>query len=96
MDLPVLPGYYPTIDVEGDAFGLGDVEGFEVGAEATFFFDCGWVIVVWWSSVDWSSDWWDIDVDDLLQVAVVDGSEVQGEGVLIVVHVGAIVHQCLL
>ena len=54
------------------------------------------MVVVWWCLVDRSSDGWDVDVYDFLRVAVEDGREVEGVGVLAIVDVWAVVHQCLL
>lgn len=70
MHAPILPFERPSLRLERDTFGLGDVDGFEIGSE--FFLQSFGVVVGGRRSVQRSSDFWDIDVDDLLRVGVVD------------------------
>lgn len=75
---------------------MRDVDGLDVGSVAAFFLDAGRVVVVGRGFVDGAAHVWDVDVDDLFFVCVEDGAEVEWEGILAVVNVRAVVHQCLL
>jgi hypothetical protein len=96
MNLPLLPAQSASINREGDTLGLGDVDRLEIGTETTLSLNCCSVVVVGSGPVDRSSDGRDINVDDLLGVGVEDGAEVEGEAVLAVVDVRAVVHESLL
>ena len=78
VDLPILPFDEPVLDGERDAFRLSDVDWFEVLAVAARGLDCCRMVVVWGSFVDWSANWWNVDVGDFLCVTVEDGDEVEG------------------
>jgi hypothetical protein len=96
MHFPVHPADSTAIDLEGYAFGLSNVDWFEVSSESAFCFNCCCVVIVWWCGVDWAADFWNIDVDDFVGVCVEDGTKVERVCVLTVVLVGSIVHESLL
>ena len=77
VDLPILPFDDAVLDGERDAFGLGDVDGFEVFAVAARGLDRGGMIVVGGGFVDGSANWWNVDVGNRLSVTVEDGDEVE-------------------
>ena len=60
------------------------------------FLDSFGMVVEWWGLVQWSPHFRDIDVNDSLLIRVVDRAEVEWVGVLTVVDVGPVIHECLL
>ena len=96
VNLPVLPVDGPTLDLERYTFWLGDVDWLNVSSVTTFGFDTGGMIVVWFLGIDWTADFWDVNVHNLLGIGIKDGTEIKRERVLTVVLVGAIVHESLL
>lgn len=96
MDIPVLPCNFPALDLERDTLRLSDVNRLDIVSEAAFLLHCGRVVIARGSLANRPSHWGHVDVDDLLGLCVVDGAEVQWEGVLGVVDVRAVVHKSLL
>ena len=96
VNLPVLPFNDSSIDLEGNSFRLSDIDRLQILAITTFCFNCSDVVIIRRCLVDRSSHWRDIDVDNLLSIAVEYRSEVQGIGVLAVVDMRPVVHQSLL
>lgn len=96
MDGPVLPFDFAAVHGEGHAFGLADVDRFQVSAVAEFLTDRVGVVVIRRGLVQGSSDRRHVDMDDFLQVAVVYRAEIQRVGVLRIIHVWTVVHQGLL
>ena len=96
MDAPVLPFDRPSLDAERDALRLGDVDRLKVCPVPAFFLNRGLVVVVWLRFAERSSHGWDINVDDLFRLCIVDRAEVQWECVLRIINVGPVIHQSLL
>ena len=96
MYFPVLPLNDPAVNLEGDTFGLCDVDGLYVLAVSTFGFNGCRVVVARRCLVDCPSYRRNIDVNDFLGICIKDRCEIEGECVLAVVRVRSVVHQCLL
>lgn len=96
VELPVLPLDLPAVELEGDALGLGDVDGLQVIAEAAPGLDGSRVVVESGSLAEWPADLGNVDGDNLLLVGIVDGAEVKRILVLAVVELGTVVHERLL
>lgn len=97
VEVPVLPGDLAALHLEGDALGLSDVDGLEVGAVAAGLLLYGGRGVVYGGGLaEGPADGGDVDGDDGLLVGVVDGAEVEGVLVLAGVRVRAVVHEGLL
>ena len=79
VKFPILPFYDSTINFEGDAFWLRDVDRLEVVAKAPFGFNrCG-MVVVRWSVIDHPSNRRNINMHNLLQITIIYRREVQRE-----------------
>lgn len=76
VDLPVLPLNDPTIHFERHTFGLCDIDGLQIFSVATLGFDSCWMVVVRRCLIDGSPYWRNVDVNDLLGVAVENWGEV--------------------
>lgn len=96
MNLPVLPINSPSLDLERDAFWLGNVNWLDICPVAALGFNAGGVVIIWFLCADRTTDFWNIDVHNLLCIRIEDRAEIEGEGVLTIVFVGAIVHEGLL
>lgn len=96
VDGPVLPLDDSAVDGEADAFGLGNVDGLQVGPVTTHLFDGLDMVVVGRSLADGSANFGDVDVDDLFLVRVINRAEVERIRVLRVVNMRSVVHECLL
>ena len=97
VEPPVLPLNLPTLELEGHALGLGDVDGLQVGSESSRLRNTGRVVVDGVAKIgERPADLGDIDGDNLLLVGIEHGAEVERVLVLAVVHVGAVVHEGLL
>lgn len=98
MELPVLPLNLAAgaRHLEGDALGLGDVDGLQVSSVTTLLLDGEVVVLQGRVQPQRSANLGDIDGDNLLLSGVPDGAEVQRVLVLAVVDIGAVVHQSLL
>jgi hypothetical protein len=92
MNLELLPLDHSALDLERNTFWLGDVDWFDIGSVADFFFYAGSMIVIWFRLANWSSDFWDINVNDLLLVGVKDRTEIEREGVLAIIYVRSVIH----
>lgn len=96
MDIPVLPVNGSALDLEGDALRLCDIYWLDIRSVSSLCLNACWVVIVGLGLVDGSADVGDVDVDDLLLVRVENGAEIEGEGVLAVVHMRSVIHKCLL
>lgn len=96
VNVPILPTNDSSVHLERHSFWLCDVDRLNIRPVASFRLNAGWMVVVRLCLVDWPADFWDINVDYFLLVEVEDRAEVQGEGVLAVVYVRSVVHECLL
>lgn len=96
MHLPVLPLDDSTVNLEGHTLRLRYVDWLYVLPIAALSFDCSRVVIARRSFVHGPPNWRDIDVDDFLCIGIENRSEVEGKGVLAIIHVRSIVHQRLL
>ena len=96
VEIPILPGDLTVVDGKRDARGLGDMERFQVWLISSFCLDRCWVVVIWFLFVQGPSYGRNIDMYDLLGVAVEDGDEVKRVGILAIINVRSVVHQALL
>ena len=96
MDIPLLPVDNAAVNLERNPFRLSDIYGFHVVAVSSLLLNSFDMIILRWCFADWSADWRNIDVDELLGLCVVDGTEVKWIRVLAVVDIRPIIHQRLL
>jgi hypothetical protein len=96
VDTPVLPLDGASIHFERHTIRLSDMDWLNVCPVAPILLDCRWVVVVWRRPTDGPSYLWDIDVDDLFSLRIVDRTKVQRKCVLGVIDMGPVVHQRLL
>lgn len=96
VELPVLPLNLPAGKLERNTFGLGDVDGLQIGAVTTTGLHRSRMIVHRRGLAEWAADLGDIDGNDLTLVGIVDRAEVKRVLVLAVVDVWTVVHECLL
>ena len=96
VDVPVLPVDDASVHLEGDTLGLGYVDRLQIGSVATFLLDRFGVVIVGSGLAERSSHRRNVNVNDLLCLGIVDRAKIQGKGVLRVIDMGTVVHECLL
>lgn len=96
MEVPLLPVNGTTIQLEGYAFRLGNVDRLEVIPKANLSLDRLMIEVGGRRLVERTTLLGNVDVDDLLRFDVENGAEIEWVSVLQVIDAGSVVHQGLL
>lgn len=96
VEVPILPINGATVQFERHAFRLSDVDWFEVVSETNVFLDGFGVEVSGRRFVERPAFLWDVNVDNLAGLNVIDWAEVQRVSVLQVIDVGPVIHESLL
>jgi hypothetical protein len=79
MNIPILPRDNPSLDLERNPVWLCNIDRLDILSVPSFRLNACGVIVIRFRFAHWSTDFWDIDMDDFLRVGVEDRAKVEGK-----------------
>src|SRR5690349_1380394 len=77
VERPVLPFNGSSINSEAHTLRLSNINGFDISPIAAVFVLNEWNMIVGrWSSIQWTTDLWNVNMNDFFRICVKNGAEV--------------------